>query len=60
MGERGPLIGQIVIGLLFAGVAAVAVWSGLGRHISGSTLNHAMPVFLIVVGLTGLLLGRRR
>lgn len=60
MHERRPNTGQLVLGMLFAGAAAVAAWIGFGHDIPPHAFNLGMPAFLIVIGLTGLLAGRRR
>lgn len=48
-----------VVGLLFSGFAAGALYLSLGGSYHPAVFRMALPVFLVALGVTGLLLSRR-
>lgn len=50
----------MVFGLLLTGVAAVTLWTSLVGPLSWRLLTTAAPLALVVIGVVGLLLSRRR
>jgi len=48
----------LVFGVLFLGVAGVALWAGLGR-VDWQLLQIVAPLGLVAVGVVGLTLSRR-
>ena len=50
----------LVFGLLLTGVAGAALWTTVVGGLSWSTLTTAAPLALVVIGVVGLLLSRRR
>lgn len=50
----------LVVGLVLTGVAAVTLWTSLVRPLSWTLLTTAAPLALVVIGVVGLLLSRRR
>jgi len=49
----------LVFGLLFTGVAFVALWHAFTGSLDWALLKTATPVALVVVGVLGLALSRR-
>lgn len=50
----------LVFGLLLTGVAGLALWTTLVGRLSWSALTTAAPLALVMIGVVGLLLSRRR
>lgn len=59
MGENRHPMGQAVMGVAFVAVASLAGWAASGRHISHAVVAYLMPSLLIVLGLLGIVVGRR-
>lgn len=58
--SRNPLdVSSLVVGLLFTGFAAAALYLAFGGSYDRIVLKIALPVFLVVLGATGLVLSRR-
>lgn len=50
---------SLVVGVLFSGFAAGALYLAFGGDYNPTVLKVALPVFLVALGVTGLLLSRR-
>ena len=50
----------LVFGLVLTGIAAAVLWTSLVGRLSWSILTTAAPLALVVIGVVGLLLSRRR
>ncbi|MGI8456892.1 MAG: hypothetical protein ACR2LI_02090 [Propionibacteriaceae bacterium] len=50
----------LVSGLLVTGVALVALWLSVGGSVDWSLVKIAAPLLLVVAGVVGLTLSRRR
>ncbi|WP_425310197.1 hypothetical protein AADG42_16140 [Ammonicoccus fulvus] len=50
---------SLVVGILFSGFAAGALYAAFGGTYDPTVLKVALPVFLVALGVTGLLLSRR-
>lgn len=50
---------SLVVGILFSGFAAGALYVAFGGGYDPTVLKVALPVFLVALGVTGLLLSRR-
>lgn len=50
---------SLVVGILFSGFAAGALYVAFGGSYDPTVLKVALPVFLVALGVTGLLLSRR-
>jgi hypothetical protein len=50
----------LVFGLLFTGIAAAALWQSVIGSLPWSQLKTVVPMALVVVGVLGLALSRRR
>lgn len=59
MAEQRHPMGQAVIGTAFVAVAALAAWAASGHHIPHVVVAYLMPSLLIVLGLLGIVMGRR-
>ena len=50
----------LVFGLLLTGIAGTTLWISLVGPVSWKLLTTAAPLALVVIGVVGLLLSRRR
>lgn len=50
---------SLVVGILFSGFATGALYVAFGGTYDPTVLRVALPVFLVALGVTGLLLSRR-
>lgn len=50
---------SLVVGLLFCGFAGGALYAAFGGGLDPVVWRTALPVFLVALGITGLLLSRR-
>jgi len=50
----------LVFGLVLTGIAGAVLWTSLVGRLSWSVLTTAAPLALVVIGVVGLLLSRRR
>lgn len=54
-----PDVFSLVVGLLFCGFAGGALYAAFGGGLDPAVWSTALPVFLVALGITGLLLSRR-
>ncbi|WP_432559758.1 hypothetical protein [Granulicoccus sp. GXG6511] len=50
---------SLVVGLLFCSFAGGALYAALGGNLDPRVWNVALPVFLVALGIIGLVLARR-
>ena len=58
-GTRSLDVFSLVVGILFSGFATGALYVAFGGTYDPTVLRVALPVFLVALGVTGLLLSRR-
>lgn len=54
-----PDVFSVIVGLLFCGFAGGALYAAFGGGLDPAVWSTALPVFLVALGITGLLLSRR-